>query len=342
MTSSTDRGPMMNLDELRSQLAGRVALLPVVGAAILGIQLSGRREAIAFEAIAALSGLLALSGGALLLLRAHPRLARHWVAWGLSVVLLGALWANPAPWLPFIGLTLIFVNAMIVSGGELVTAGLIGAAAAWLVDHQAHAYPLPVLMLALALAAVLAWLIVRTLYTALEWAWTMQRQADKLLELARDRQGELARTVKALDNSYIILRRTQRELVAARRQAEEAQLMKEQFAANVSHELRTPLNIILGFSEVMSLSAEVYGDLRWPPILRQDINQIHRSARHLLDLIDDVLDLSRFEISGFALNKEAVALTAHLRETIAMARDLFHGRAVQLEADISETLPALE
>ncbi len=332
----------MNLDELRSQLAGRVALLPVIGAMILGIQLSGLRQAITPESVAVMVGFLALSGGAALLMRAHPRLARHWVAWGFTAVLLAAMWANPALWLPFAGLTLVFVNAMIVSGGELVTAGLIGVAAAWLMDHQAHAYPLSELVLALILAAVLAWLIVRTLYTALEWAWTMQRQADDTLEVARNRQGELARALKALDNSYIILRRTQRELVAARKQAEQAQLMKEQFAANVSHELRTPLNIILGFSEVMSLSSEVYGDLHWPPILKQDINQIYRSARHLLDLIDDVLDLSRFEISGFVLNKEVVALSAHLRETIAIAEDLFHGRAVRLEADIPDDLPAME
>ena len=170
----------------------------------------------------------------------------------------------------------------------------------------------------------------------------MQRQADETLELARDRQGELARALKALDNSYIVLRRTQGELVAARKQAEEAQLMKEQFAANVSHELRTPLNIILGFSEVMSLSSEVYGDVRWPPILKQDVNQIYRSARHLLDLIDDVLDLSRFEFTGFVLNREIVSLSAHLRETIEMARDLFHGRSVHLQADIPEDLPVME
>jgi len=342
MTSSTDRGPTMNLDELRSQLAGRVALLPVFGAIILGIQLSGLRQEISPESVAVMVGFLTLSGGAALLMRAHPRLARHWVAWSLTAVLLAAMWANPAPWLPFAGLTLVFVNAMILSGGELVTAGLIGIAAAWLVDRRAHVYPLSELLLALLLAAALAWLIVRTLYTALEWAWTMQRQADDTLEVARNRQGELTRALKALDNSYIILRRTQRELVTARKQAEQAQLMKEQFAANVSHELRTPLNIILGFSEVMSLSSEVYGDVNWPPILKQDINQIYRSARHLLDLIDDVLDLSRFEISGFVLNKELVALTAHLRETIAMADDLFHGRAVRLEADIPEDLPTLE
>jgi signal transduction histidine kinase/CheY-like chemotaxis protein len=333
---------MMNLDELRSRLAARVALLPVIGAMILGIQLSGRRQAITIEWFAAMAGLLALSGGALLLLRAHPRLARHWVAWGLMVMLLVAMWGEPSLWLPFAGLIVVFINAMIVTGGELVTAGLIGVAAGGLVSQQARIYPLPELMLALALAAVLAWLIVRTLYTALEWAWTMQRQADETLDLARDRQGELARALKALDNSYIVLRRTQGELVAARKQAEESQLMKEQFAANVSHELRTPLNIILGFSEVMSLSAEVYGDVNWPLTLKQDVNQIYRSARHLLGLIDDVLDLSRFEFTEFALNRETVLLTPHLRETIALAGDLFRGRPVALEADIPDDLPALE
>ena len=342
MTAGTYPGPTMNLEELRGQLAGRVALLPVIGAIILGIQLSGRRQAIDPESIAVMVGFLMLSSGVALLMRVHPRLARHWMAWGLTAALLAAMCANPAPWLPFAGLTLVFVNAMIVSGGELVTAGLIGAAAAWLLDRQGHFYPLPELMLALALAAVLAWLMVRTLYTALEWAWTMQREADETLEVARDRQGELARALKALDNSFIVLRRTQRELVAARKQAEEAQLMKEQFAANVSHELRTPLNIILGFSEVMSLSSEVYGDVHWPPILKQDVNQIYRSARHLLDLVDDVLDLSRFEITGFVLNKEAVSLTTHLRETIDMARDLFSGRSVLLEAEIPDDLPVLE
>jgi signal transduction histidine kinase len=237
---------------------------------------------------------------------------------------------------------LVFVSAMVVSGGELVTAGLIGASAAALVMRLDRPYPLPALTLALALAAVLAWLIVNTLYMALAWAWTMQKRADESLELARDHQGELARTLKALDNSNIILRRTQRELISARQQAEAARGMKEQFAANVSHELRTPLNLILGFSEIMSLSPEVYGSMQWPPTLKQDINQVYRSARHLLGLIDDVLDLSRFEIAGFTLNKTRVALTPLLADTVEMARDLFHDRPVRLESAIAGDLPAVE
>ena len=70
---------------------------------------------------------------------------------------------------------------------------------------------------------------------------------------------------------------------------------KEHFAANISHELRTPLNIILGFTEIMHQSPEVYGEVRWPPTLRRDLAEIQRSARYLSDLVDDILDLARME-----------------------------------------------
>lgn len=339
---TTESGPVMNLDELRGQLAGRVAFLPLLGSILLGIQLSGNRRAVEPAQFALLSGLLIVSTGVWLLMRSHPRLARHLLVWGLAGVLLAAMWQRPDVWLPFSGLALVFVSAMVVSGGEIATAGLIAAAALALVLRGERAYPLPALTIALAFGAVLAWLIVTNLYTALAWAWTMQKRADESLELARDHQGELARTLKALDNSNIVLRRTQRELIGARQQAELARAMKEQFAANVSHELRTPLNLILGFSEIMSLSAEVYGSVQWPATLKQDVNQVYRSARHLLGLIDDVLDLSRFEIAGFTLNKERVPLSPLLTETAEIARDLFHDRPVRLETAIPVDLPTAE
>jgi len=136
--------------------------------------------------------------------------------------------------------------------------------------------------------------------------------------------------------------RTQQDLVYARRQAEDAQRLKERFAANVSHELRTPLNIILGFSELMALSPEIYGAAAWPPALRRDVHQIYRSSSHLLAMIDDILNLSHFEIAGFTLHREPTSLDALIREALEIAGDLFRDRPVRLEADVEPGLPSLE
>jgi signal transduction histidine kinase len=70
---------------------------------------------------------------------------------------------------------------------------------------------------------------------------------------------------------------------------------------------------------MMYLSPEVYGDLYWPPRLRQAIYQIYHSSRHLLEMINDILDLSRFEIAGFTLAKEPTPLESLLRDTLDIA-----------------------
>ena len=91
----------------------------------------------------------------------------------------------------------------------------------------------------------------------------------------------------------------------ARRRAEEANLAKSRFLATMSHELRTPLNAILGFSEVMK--NEVFGP-HGAPSYGEYAGDIHASGQHLLDLIDEILDLSRIEAGRYELNEEAVQL----------------------------------
>jgi nitrogen-specific signal transduction histidine kinase len=138
------------------------------------------------------------------------------------------------------------------------------------------------------------------------------------------------------------LRRAERELVVSRRQAEEARQLKELFAANVSHELRTPLNLILGFSEMMHLSPQVYGAVTWTPSLRQDVYQIYRSSRHLLEMIDDILALSKLDIAGFVLTKEPTDMTALVSSTAEIMLDLFRSSPVKLEVDLPRDLPILK
>ncbi len=91
----------------------------------------------------------------------------------------------------------------------------------------------------------------------------------------------------------------------ARRRAEEANLAKSRFLASMSHELRTPLNAILGFSEVMG--NEVLGPME-NLTYREYAQDIHASGQHLLNLINEILDLSRIEAGRYQLNEEPLHL----------------------------------
>jgi two-component system, cell cycle sensor histidine kinase PleC len=96
----------------------------------------------------------------------------------------------------------------------------------------------------------------------------------------------------------------------AARRAEAANLAKSRFLAQMSHELRTPLNAILGFSEVMK--SEILG-AHSVPTYKEYAGDIHSSGEHLLNLINEVLDLSRIEAGRYELNEEPIAL-AHVAE----------------------------
>src|SRR5690606_24703278 len=89
----------------------------------------------------------------------------------------------------------------------------------------------------------------------------------------------------------------------ARHRAEEANLAKSRFLASMSHELRTPLNAILGFSEVMA--NEVLGPVG-NETYKDYAGDIHQSGQHLLNLINEILDLSRIEAGRYQLQEEPV------------------------------------
>jgi len=115
--------------------------------------------------------------------------------------------------------------------------------------------------------------------------------------------------------------------------AEAANLAKSTFLANMSHELRTPLNIILGFAQVMT------HDTALTPTQREDLQTIRRSGDHLLNLINDVLDLSKIEAGHSILEEKEFDLTALLHTLHTMMAERAQAKGLQLTFHISPDVP---
>ncbi len=106
--------------------------------------------------------------------------------------------------------------------------------------------------------------------------------------------------------------------LAAGQAAEEASQTKSQFLANTSHELRTPLNAILGYSEMLT---EVVRE-RGIDGLEEDLSRIHSAGRHLLGLIDDILDLSKIEAGKMEIAIEETSVAGAVDDVVAAVRPL--------------------
>jgi signal transduction histidine kinase/DNA-binding response OmpR family regulator len=178
----------------------------------------------------------------------------------------------------------------------------------------------------------------RGLYQGLE---TIKRHHDYAIDqmnLARDSRAQLVKLNKALQDATEALRHTNIQLRYAREAADEARRLKAQFAANVSHELRTPINLVIGYSEVMVTAPEIYG-APLPPAYRSDIQAIYRNAKHLQDLINDILDISQIEASRLAITKEKTNLRHTLLEAAEMARDLVTAKGLEFNVELPVELP---
>ncbi len=126
------------------------------------------------------------------------------------------------------------------------------------------------------------------------------------------------------------------ELVAARKQAEDASLTKSRFLANISHELRTPLNAIIGFADVMT--AETYGPIghdRYMEYLRD----IKRSGHHVLDLVNDLLDISKIEAGKVDLSFEAVSLNEIVGEIVSLMQPQANRERVLVRSTLPAAVP---
>jgi len=142
--------------------------------------------------------------------------------------------------------------------------------------------------------------------------------------------------VIAVQNAHLFkeIREKSVELEMANRQLEVANKHKSEFLANMSHELRTPLNAVIGFSE--ALMERMFGELNEKQA--DYLKDIHESGRHLLSLINDILDLSKIEAGRMELEVSTFHLPSALSNAMTLIRERAQRHGIQLGLEVDERL----
>ncbi|MBV9470257.1 MAG: PAS domain S-box protein [Abitibacteriaceae bacterium] len=146
----------------------------------------------------------------------------------------------------------------------------------------------------------------------------LRRSHEELEIRVEERTAELAETNKQLQN--------------AKEEADKANLAKSEFLSRMSHELRTPLNAILGFGQLLQS-----GNLA--PGQQESVDFILKGGRHLLDLINEVLDIARIEAGRMQLSLEPVSVGDIVSETVDLVRPLSRSTGVELRELVTGTAP---
>ncbi len=247
--------------------------------------------------------------------------------------------------IPFIFPLLVFLVGLFLSPRSTILAVAIAVVITVVVPSigrnfemsRAQWFALGIMLLALGIALQMS----GELYGIAEWALANYRKERDVASRLYDSQQEINRSLlrqKALTEK---LEDANEELERARSAALEAKNFRGQFLANMSHELRTPLNAIIGFSDAMLNFPMLYQSQQLPPAYRQDLDQINTSGKHLLALINDILDLSKVDAGKLDLEIETVDVDELFKGVMATAAGLKGNKPIKIRRDTPDALPAV-
>ena len=147
-------------------------------------------------------------------------------------------------------------------------------------------------------------------------------------------QDELGQLIDGFNAMLGQIQERDEALMEARDKAEEVSRTKSAFLANMSHELRTPLNAIIGYSEMLQEDLEDAGRKELVP----DLVKIHSAGKHLLGLINDILDLSKIEAGKMTIHAETFDVATLVREVASTIQPLVEKNGNHLEIEMADSL----
>jgi two-component system, NarL family, sensor histidine kinase BarA len=158
------------------------------------------------------------------------------------------------------------------------------------------------------------------------------RDGDMTYRLPVHGEDEMARLSGSFNHMADNVEESFGRLHDAKSRAEEASRMKSEFLANMSHELRTPLNGIIGFSELIRDEAA-------DDETRENAEIIEKSSRHLLELVNSILDIAKIEAGAMTLNMQSVALPKLINEVASVHMPMAAGKGIAFTVEMADDLP---